>query len=272
MDLTRLVKTEDLPEANLASSASVSAQDLVFELSKLIKGYLADRPFIGLSTISGRCQVSESTLRRIYNCQIKTLPTPSTVMAIVSYISEETDVAKLIELNPGLIANYLKENFPHAAEFDCEVSEELNRELADSIKYLVYKLCNHTSGCSEEQVMDLVGKVGIQRLEELLRKDLITQRGGRYYSNGKRFSLAPELFKDKFQFMSQFIKVEERPGGKLQQNVFSNYSSSVNQEAYNKIMKIQKQALKKIRETMVNPNSEGDLHIFALSAIDTIEY
>jgi hypothetical protein len=173
---------------------------------------------------------------------------------------------------PGLIAEYLKENFPHAAEIECEFSEEIDQELKDSMRYLVFKLSSHSSGCTQEQIKDLLGRLGVERLNDLVNKELVLKKGERYFSAVKRRDLAPEQFKEKFQFMSQFIEVEDQPGQSKLQNVFSIYSSSLNKDACLKVVKVQKKSLKKIREIMISEASQGELPVFALSAIDTIDY
>lgn len=264
--------SRDVLNSNETEAPIVSVTDLVNELSRLISAYLESKPFLGLSAISGRCQVSESTLRRIHKKQIKTLPTPATVVAILTFFAGEGSIPALIKKYPGVIASYLEENFPHTAEIDCQYSEELNQELRDSTKYLVFKLSSHSCGCTENQVRDLLGQVGVSSLQELVRRNLIKKEGERYISAIERYSLDPDMFKDKFQFMSQFLKIARESGPNRFQNAYSNYSSSLTPEAYQKVVKVQKQALKKIRDIMLSESSQGDIHMFALSAIDTIDF
>ena len=77
---------------------------LITHLQTVIRSYLDQHTRISLNGLSKRCSVSEPTLRRIMNGQVKTAPTLTTVVDILSTIGKESRLSKLIDMYPGPIA------------------------------------------------------------------------------------------------------------------------------------------------------------------------
>lgn len=246
------------------------------ELQKLIKGHLSEHRNLSLNALSKRCRVSEPTLRRIVSGKIKTNPTLNTIVDILSSLSKETNITKLIELYPGPLADSLKENFGAVIgpeKYNYEYSEMLNRELDDPKRYLIFKLASNSSGVTRSKVRELFGELGDRKCDDLINLDLLHEN----WENNQRilkakvegFYLHNDLFKQNFKALADFIDTSPQLGE--QKNLFYNLSESVNEQALRDILNIQRQALKRIVKILNDEKSRGELPVFVLNAIDQID-
>lgn len=248
---------------------------IVVQLREVIKGYLDEHRRVSLNGLSKRCQTSEPTLRRIMSGKVKTVPTLTTIIDILSTLSKESQLTKLIELYPGPIAESLKENFGLVLGPECsyESSEVLNKELADEQKYLIFKLAANSSGVKRATISELFGSIGEQKCDELISKDLLTETVVNHERLLKTkvdgFSLSHRLFTKNFKAVANFIDTSPKIG--RQDNLFYNLSESLSDQGLKEVLNIQRQALQKIIKILNDPKYTGDHPVFVLSAIDTIQ-
>lgn len=248
---------------------------IVVQLREAIQGYLDEHRRVSLNGLSKRCQTSEPTLRRIMSGKVKTAPTLTTVVDILSTISKESSLPKLIELYPGPIAESLKENFGLVLTPECnyQSSETLNKELADEQKYLIFKLAANSCGVKRNTIKELFGLVGEEKCDELISKDLLTET----VVNQERviktkvegFSLSHRLFVKNFKAVANYIDASPKLG--KQDNLFYNLSESLSDQGLKEVLNIQRQALQKIIKVLNDPKYSGEHPVFVLSAIDTME-
>lgn len=266
------VAVGSIPEC-LASAEDLSFREqLLVQISKALKSYLEDRPRMSIAALSMRSSVSETTLRRIRDKDFKRLPNPETVLNLLSTIYGSKNVREIADHFSGAIKEFLFQNFPQITEIECEYSVKLNQELQDDNKYLVYKLCSNKCGVTLARIQRLLGAMGVVCLEDLLEKGFVEKREGRYFSNTKNFTLDPEQFASKFQLLANFIKVNSSiPPNQLLRPLHVNYSSSVTAMTYKKIVKLQKKNLKKVRELLMEDSGSGDIPLFFLLAVDSLD-
>lgn len=255
---------------NPATNSDVCVQQ---QLQTVLNEFLHDHPQLTINGLSKRCAVSEPTLRRIRNGQIKTLPSVTTVIDILSYISKEKSIVNLIEKYPGPIAEFLKEKVPQTNNKNKpEYSELLNKTLKDPVKYLIYKLAANDTGISPDKVSELFGRYGESQLEDLVALNLLEQRGSTYHAKIENFVLSHDLFVGHFKMVADFIKPHKlMTAPKSHSPLFANYSASLNKKAYSTILGIQRAAFKKIINVLVDKNSSGNIPTFILGAIDTLD-
>lgn len=248
---------------------------IVAQLREAIQSYLDEHRRVSLNGLSKRCQTSEPTLRRIMSGKVKTTPTLNTVLDILSTLSKESSIPKLVDMYPGPIAESLKENFGLLIkpEYKYESSEALNKELVDEQKYLIFKLAANNSGVKRITVRELFGLVGEEKADELISKDLLTES----IVNQERvlktkvegFALSHELFIKNFQAVASYIDTKPKLG--KQDNLFYNLSESLNDQGMKEVLNIQRQALQKMIKVLNDPKYSGELPVFILSAIDRLE-
>lgn len=243
------------------------------QLKTIIKQYLSENPRLTLNGLSQRCSVSEPTLRRICKGQIKTTPTVTTVVDILSYILKTQNVSEIASEYPGPIAELLKEKSNQTAiPIEPVYSEGLNNNLKDPLKFMIYKMASHTHGVKAFKVVSLFGNHGLMLADELLEQGLLTKLNECFFANVSNFIVSDELFIDHFKAFADFIKPHKlATTSRAHSPLFANYSASVNKQTYANIVKIQRQALKKMARLLQDPNNAGNIPSFVLSAVDTID-
>jgi hypothetical protein len=248
-----------------------SSSDLLSALQNALQEYLDEKPTRSLNGLSKRCTVSEPTLRRILKGQIKTLPTATTILDILTTLTGEKNTVRIAEKYPGPISDYLESILPQFQDVSTEYDSNLNEELKDPVKYVIYKLSSNSSGLKTNKLSDLFGRHGIQVAESLIEKNYLFKTKDVYYSKIKNFTINQENFVNNFKLIADFIKTQNPLSKTSLQTVLANYSESVSTDAYKEIISVQKKALQKIRNIMSDESSKGSIPLFLLLAIDTLD-
>ncbi len=261
-------------DVNVSSNLKQEDYEPMTVIDQLIGGlndYMKKRPHLSVNAISRKCNVSEPTLRRILSRKIKTLPQVTTVLDILTFLCQEKSVQKIIELYPGPIATYLKEAMPYLVEFDEDYSIELNYELKNPVKYLIFKLAANSAGVRQSKVVEMFGQHGLQMLEEMLQNELVVKSNGVYRTKARTFKLSNDDFVRNFKLVADYIKPHAATLKDRLNPLFVNRSSSVNADTFEKVVKIQRKALIKINRLLEAAESEGSIPLFLLLGVDTLD-
>lgn len=78
-----------------------------------------------------------------------------------------------------------------------------------------------------------------------------------------------EQFVEHFKAVADFIKTGDL--GPKKNNLFYNFSESVNEKGMREILNVQRAALKKVARILNDDQFGGDIPLFVLSAIDTLD-
>lgn len=245
--------------------------ELLSALQNVLQTYLKEKTTRSLNGLSKRCVVSEPTLRRILHGQIKTLPTATTIVDILTTITKEKNIRNISQRYPGPIADYLNSILPQFEDVSTEYNLDLNNELKDSVNYVIYKLSSNSGGLKKHKLLELFGAHGMVKAEVLIQKGYLSFSQDTFYSQVKNFSLNHDTFVKNFKIISDFIKTQNSMDKSNLQSLLANYSEAVSHEAYAEIISVQKKSLKKIRDIMSNENSRGTIPLFLLLAIDTLD-
>jgi hypothetical protein len=245
--------------------------DLMSALQGALQDYLNQKTSRSLNGLSKRCTVSEPTLRRILKGQIKTLPTSTTILDILTNITGEKNTSQIAKLFPGPIAEYLQSTLPQSEDCHTEYSSELNEELKDPVKYIIYKLSSNSRGLSVKKLNELFGRHGQVSAENLLKKDYLSFSENTYFSKVKNFTMNQENFVSNFKLIADYIKTQNPMVKTNLHALLANYSESVSVEAYKEIVSLQKKTLQKIRNIMSSDDSKGPIPLFFLLALDTLD-
>lgn len=245
--------------------------ELLTELQAVLTNYLSQKKNMSLNGLSKKCSISEPTLRRILKGQVKTLPTVTTILDMLTVISGDTNTDRIAKKYPGPISDFLNSVVPQIVNLDADYSSDLNLELQNSQKYLIYKLASNAMGVTHKKISDLFGVHGIKSLEDLIHKDFVSKSKDRYYSKSKSFIGSHNQFIANFKAIADFIKTRSSISKIKLNPLLANYSESVSVEAYKEITTIQKRALQKIRTIMMDEKSRGPIPFFVLSAVDTLD-
>ncbi len=243
------------------------------QLRKVLREHMRINPRLTLNGMSKKCSVSEPTLRRIVKGQVKTLITANTLLELLIYLSKETDLKKIIARYPGPIGEYLADHLDMTVEGGPEhkVPEHLNQVLNDPTKYLIFKMAANSCGVSADEIREMFGMHGLARLGELERLEVLVKNDDRYFADMGSFALSHDLFVQNFKATAEFIK-PDKLGQIPYNNLFINFSRSVNLSVYQEVAKIQKEALKKCLKLISADSSKGPIPMFVLAAVDTLSH
>jgi hypothetical protein len=223
-------------------------QSVVDHLHDVISAFLQKRPHLSINGISKKCRVSEPTLRRIMSKRVKTAPQLTTLLDLLTFISQTTSVREIVNKYPGPIADFILEQMPSLHEVDQDFSNDLNEELRDPVKFLIYQLSLHAAGVSEDQVGRLYGNHGLQLMHELVEKAFLVPDQNVFRARAKTFNHSPQDFVRHFKTMAEFIKPDKYQSRKPLNPSFSTLSESLTPEAYEKVRRLQSQLERKVQK------------------------
>lgn len=239
------------------------------QLKDMVDGYFGSYPNVSINGLAKKSGVGATTIRRIINGSLKGDPAPHTVLNLVSSIKKETNLANIILRTNGAIRILLEDSFgSFVAELESyKYDPNLNQELTDPIKYIIYKLSSNRIGTSKTTILNMFGFLGEEHLNELIKKGLLFTEDGRIHAKEKNFSIDINLAVKHTPFLLNFYKPEEIKEG---HNLFYSLSESLSIEGIKKIKEIQKAAIKEIHTIMNSPYFEGEIPYFSFFCMDTL--
>ena len=240
------------------------------QLKAVVDDYFVKYPHMSLNAFSLKSGVAPTTLRRIVAGTIKNEPAPHTVLNIVSALTNEKKLSTIVNAFEGPIQEYLNDSFGNfLTEINTHYQLDLNEVLKDEITYFVYKLSANRKGTDRVSVQHMFGKLGVDKLNFLVKKGLVIENEGEVHAVEKNFSLDVEIAASHLPSMVKFYKPHNVEKG---QNLFYTLSETLNEDGIRKIKEIQKEAIKKIYAVMNSPFYEGEIPFFTLDMCDTLSF
>lgn len=246
------------------------------QLRQLTQVYLDKHPGLTLNALAGRCGVPATTMRRLMKSSEgdKSELAPHSVLSLVSYLLKEKKISSLLKKIDGPVAQLLNRCFDQFI-FDETASthtldNDLNLLFKDKTVYLIYKLAANQCGTSVEEIKNVFGLMGLEKLAELMDKNLIipeTQNGERLHAREKNFSVDLITAHALTHCLVDFYKPRDVDEGL---NLFYSLSEGMNKVGIQKIKEIERDAVKKIYELMNDKDLLGDIPYFAVVLSDVL--
>lgn len=238
------------------------------ELKHLIQDYLSQRAHLSVNSLANNMGVAETTLRRMCNGENKRTPSSDNIIKVLSYIYKESNLYSLKEKLPQNLREYFETEFYLQDPNQQLEIIDIDSLVSDQTSYLCYKLAANTNGVKKEEITRLFGKIGEVAVSSLIKKGILLEREGKFFTETGTFRMPDSRFVENFKSVASFIKTD--PEVRNNPNLYSNFSESLNEEGLKSVRKIQLDANKKILKVMNEAKYKGDLAVFALNAIDTI--
>lgn len=241
------------------------------QLRAMTLSYLNTHPGLTLNALAGRSGVPATTMRRLMQ-QTGGELAPHSVLALVSYLLKEKKISVLLRKVEGPIAELLNKSFNQFI-FDEEMSKhemhaDLNTLFQDRMCYLIYKMAANACGTSVREIRDVFGLTGLQKLQEMLDKNLIlTDDNERLHARDKNFSVDLALAHKLTHSLVDFYKPKDVEKGF---NLFYSLSEGMSEEGIKKIKEIEINAVKKIFEVMNDEAFQGTIPYFAVVLSDVL--
>ncbi len=241
------------------------------QLKSIVEDYFERYPHMSINGLALKSGVAPTTLRRIVNASTKGELASHTALNLASAVTNEKRLSVLVGLFDGPLGETLREVFgPYVErEMPHQCSTDLNLELKDSIKYFIYKAAANRKGVSLTWVADTFGKLGLVRLEEMQKKNLVQIVEDQIKATVSHFSLELEIAAQHLPELVKFYKPEELEKGR---NLFYNLSESLSEEGVRKIKEIKREAIKKVYDVMSDSKYAGEISYFALFLADTLAF
>ncbi len=239
------------------------------QLKDILDGHFRQYPNVSINALAMRANVGATTLRRIMSLEIKGEPSPHTVLNIASAVAKEKRLGRLLKMYEGPVGEILQDNFSNFAEQDTPhvYDRDLNELLTDKVNYFIYKLAANRTGVKREEIQDLYGRLGLEKLQELVAGGHVLYKEEAYHAKDKNFSLDLMVIKRHLPELIKFYKPEELDRG---QNLFYTLSESLSAEGIKRIKDIQREAVKKTYEIMSSEEFAGEVPYFTIQACDTL--
>lgn len=245
---------------------------LTEQLKDIVESYFAKHPNVSINGLAMKSGVGASTLRRLLSGSIKGDPAPHTVLNILSTVTKEKKLSKLVKMVDGPMGDMLQETFSHFIESETPHSydNDLNELLRDQMSYFIYKLAANRKGTDKVFVTEMFGKAGLERLAKMLDLGVVKENEeGDIHASEKDFSLDVEIAAGHLPELVKYYKPNSIANG---QNLFYTMSETLSEEGIQKVKTIQKEAIKKIYDVMRSPFYEGDIPFFTLDMSDTLSF
>ncbi len=241
------------------------------QLKDIVESYFEKHPNVSINGLAMRSGVGASTLRRLLSSSIKGDPAPHTVLNILSTVTKEKKLSKLVKMIDGPVGEMLQDTFSHFIESETPhtYDNDLNEVLRDQMSYFIYKLAANRKGTTKLFVSEMYGKVGLERLTNMLTLGILTSKEDEIHATQKDFSLDVEIAAGHLPELVKFYKPSQISRG---QNLFYTMSETLNEEGIQKIKTVQKDAIKKIYDIMRSPFYEGTIPFFTLDMSDTLSF
>lgn len=241
------------------------------QLREQVDSYLKRNKHASLNSLAKKSGVGATTIRRIHSNSIKNSPSPHTVLNIMSALTNEKNLNKLISMLDGELGEYLGDAFSLYTQTVQEHSytAELNQTLTDALSYMIYKMAANRTGVSKVVIVEEFGKQGLKRLEKLVIQGFIIKDDERFHATEKDFSVDYKVASEHLPELVKFYRPEELH---LDKNLFYTLSETISDEGIKKIKEIQRDCVEKIYKVFKSPFYEGDNHYFTLNLSDTLTH
>lgn len=266
----RLLQPNDM---NLSTNENSGVNS---QLRQLTIAYLDRHQGLTLNALALRCGVPATTMRRLIKSgdAEKSELAPHSVLSLISYLLKEKKISSLLKKIDGPVAELLNRSFDQFI-FDEESSAhtldtELNTLFKDKTTYLIYKLAANQCGTSMDEVKNIFGLLGLQKLSELIEKNWIApdcSNAEILHAREKNFSVDLALAHQLTHALIDFYKPCDVEAGF---NLFYSLSEGMNQQGIKKIKEIERDAVKKIYDLMNDENNQGDIPYFAVVLSDVL--
>ena len=244
--------------------------DLIRSLTVMIESYMTRNTQLTLNALAMRSNVPVTTLRRLMSGQQKNEIAPHSVLNIVSYIMREKNLSSILEKAEPAISEFLRKhfgNFVFATGGNHSYDVNLNVELKDETKYLIYKLAANHNGTDLMTIVDNFGAYGKKKADEMKKDGLLLEEEGRLHAREKNFSLDLAIAAEHLPALVQFYK----PGTIAQgRNSMFSMSESLSMDAIAEIKKIQRECVQKMHAIMNDSNFFGDIPYFTINLSETM--
>lgn len=246
----------------------MSESSFINELQSIIEKYISDNDNISVNQLSKDIGVSEPTLRRVVKGVTKNAPSSQFVVRVLKKVSGTKSTAKLLELYPGVISDFLENeaNILKTPKDNVEYKRQLEKFLSNPEVYHIVALAGCHDGVTEDQVEATFGFEGVKILLALYKYEMISKDEDRYHLLKKDIifhkSYFPAIMHRAIDLLEMEKTYPEVP------TYFYTWTESLNEEGLEKLRELQKQAYSNMLKVLRDEKYHGDKPAFIFGGLD----
>ena len=229
-----------------------------------IDAYLTLNPRLSLQNVEDKTSVPYSTLRRITN--LNGNPQPEAVIKIYQALGYDQELYQyMLDFHPD-IAGVMAMKTDHNKEYQYIRDEDREYFISEDY-FLIINLASSTSGTSIDEIQHELGTKGVERLQELIKKDLIKK------NEANKFVLAIDNYKLSFadtkkgiEMALRYYRLEE--AGNIN-NWMSLQTEGLNKEGLKAAKILYQKQFNERKETYNNPMYKGDIKVYSATVSST---
>jgi hypothetical protein len=259
-------------QAPATDSASVSslAESAAARVCEDLNCYLESTgdPRRRIKSLAAKTGIHEKTLHRLSLRQNR--PTYMTIFKIYRQLFSEQDDAKLLELVPDVVAQYLRRANPQTFEQKKTYSYDLEKELRANPIAAELTVLAATGPIKTGFVRARYGAYGMKVLGELIERRVVRAISHEEVVSGEaQINMAPETV---VAFGLQMARSYLRPDlcYETGENFISFYAEGLSEAAYQKWLEIDAEAFQKKINLAKKTENHGDLRAFTFCATDAV--
>jgi hypothetical protein len=230
-----------------------------------IDAFLEKNPRLSLQSVEDKTGVPSSTLRRIFS--LKGNPQPEAAIKIFSSLGHDEELYQyMLDFHPG-IAEIMALKSKHNQEYDFVNVSDRDYFLSEDYA-LIVSLAYTTSGTTEKEISYELGQKGLERLQELLKKNIIEKKAdGRYVGKFKNYKLSLADTKERIEASLRYYRVNEASGIN---NWISYQTESLNENGLKNLKLLQqKHFIERKEQIFNNPIYSGNLKVYSATVSST---
>lgn len=246
----------------------MSDKSFIEELKRIIGDYIVENDNISVNQLSKDIGVSEPTLRRVVKGVTKNAPSSQFVVRVLKKISGSKSTAKLLDLYPGVISEFLESdaNILKTPKDNLEYRNQLQKFLSNPEVYHIVAMAGCHNGVSEDQIEQTFGFEGVKILLALYKYEMITKEEDRYHLLKKDIMFHKSYFPGIMHRAIDLLEMEksypEVP------TYFYTWTESLNDEGLEKLREMQKQAYMNMVKVLKDEKYHGDKPAFIFGGLD----
>lgn len=243
--------------------------ELIQSLQNMISLYLSKNPQLTVNALAQRSNIPVTSLRRLISGQQKNEIAPHSVLNLVSYILREKNLVTLLDKVEPCVAEFLRKHFGNFIFGSTKntYNVDLNVELRDQTKYLIYKLAANHDGTDLISVGENFGTFGVKKAQEMMKNGLLLEEGDRLHAKEKNFSLDLSVAASHLPALVQYYKPDSITRGL---NTMFSMSEALTEEAIKEIKMLQRECVMKMNAIMNDPKNLGSIPYFTINLAETM--
>jgi len=219
------------------------------------------------SQIADEVGIARATFNRIANS--KKLPRLSNIIKLLIGSGNSSILEQAMALHDKELAPLLKTTMAISFEQENKIvfDEMLEKLFEDRDVFVTYMMASTNDGVSKQNLINVLGNVGLEAVSVLLDKNVIYEIDGVYKTTSN--AMVVRSFDSVKKHLSTYARFYKTEHVGMNWNYVHSYSNGRNLEGVAKIRDIHRRYHKEIQEAFNDKSLEGDIPYFSVGFCDS---